>query len=104
MEKPKYSQENYEPTNVAFDYVALKECMKDAIKEALLYERKRRERAIGMYVLFMIVFGAIFLYSALNPGYGYRSIQTQSTLSLISLVGLGATQVVFSIWALTRWF
>ena len=110
METPAYRQkdhepsETYEPTHVTLDYLQLKECMKAAIKEALRYERQRRERAIGLYVLFMFIFGAMLVVSSTGSFYDYRIIEKMATVRMTSLVGLGATQVIFSIWALTRWF
>ncbi len=104
MEKRAYPEEDYEATYVTLDYLALKECMKDAIKEALHYERKRRERSIAMYVFFTILFGAMFLWSMANPAFGYGAFQRQSSLAVISMIGLGATQLLFYVWALTRWF
>lgn len=92
-----------EPASPQIDYIALKECMKDAIKEALLYERKRRERAIGMYMVFMGIFGALLLMSLATSPNANASIQTTSIVVLISILGLAATQFIFSIWALTRW-
>ena len=103
MQKPKTMPDDYTPTYVTLDYLALKECMKDAIKEALLYERRRRERAIFLYVFFMIVFGALFVGANVGGFLSYRSFDTMSNIRLISGLGLGATQIVFSIWALTRW-
>ena len=104
MEKPAYKHEDFEPTYVTLDYMALKQCMKDAIKEALLHERQRRERAIGIYVLAMIGFGAMLIISSIGSNYNYLSIQAMPIVRVVSIVGLGATQIIFSIWALTRWF
>ena len=100
MEKSKHREEFQQATPVTLDYMVLKECMKDAIKEALHYERKRRERGIVLYVSSMAVCCILLLVAATQ--HPARSVPNYA--GIIALVGLGVTHVLFYIWALTRWF
>ena len=100
MDKAKHGTEFEEATPITMDYMALKECMKEAIKEALQYERKRRERAIVVYVSTTVVCCILLLVAAAQ--HPVRSVPNYA--GIIGLAGLGVTHVLFYIWALTRWF
>ncbi len=91
--------ESYEPTIITLDYGELKQCMIEAIQEALMNERKRRERAIIYYVIGLIVFGILLAGSAINPPRFGTNIP-----AVLAVAGLGITHFLFFLWGLTRYF
>ena len=100
-EKPIHpsATESYEPTVITLDYIELKHCMKEAIQEALMNERKRRERAIFYYVIGLIVFGILLAGSAINPPRFGTNVP-----AVLAVTGLGITHLLFFLWGLTRYF
>ena len=46
-----------EKINSQLEYESLKRCMSEAIRDAMAYERKRREKAYLMYIGAMILLG-----------------------------------------------
>ena len=106
MNKERRDEYDTQPATLLLDYGALKECMKLAIQETLLYERERRERVITLYFFSTLVFGVL---AAVFIPIGLTTTYDSSIITTLGIIGIGAsgfvaTQIAFALWALTRWF
>jgi len=85
-----------EPIPVVIDYHTLQNCMTEAIKGAMAYERTRREKGILIYVFSLF---ALFIFS------GFLIVSGKPLYEIAFAIGLGFAgfQFLFMWWLFTRW-